>query len=230
MNIPVTIWRTKLRLRLSPPKWPSELSGIFDSLEKLLAWETLLWSDFMRLIIFTCTFLLSAMPSWAATWYVYDGNFDDGGSISGQFDYDFSTTTYSNISITSAAGSLRTGQSYSLIHPRYGADENDLELTDTAGSANDQSGASYLGIFFQVTGLPDTGGTFLDGFAREGTCSITQTNCSNIDDIRIGSFTYSTTPNEDTGATAVPRPASFPLLLAGLIGLIMGRRSRHRNV
>jgi hypothetical protein len=71
-------------------------------------------------------------------WNLVGVTFDDGGTASGSFVYDADTNTYSNISITTTAGSEFGGATYTLI--------NDIADAPTAS-----------GIYL-VTSLPATPG------------------------------------------------------------------------
>lgn len=56
--------------------------------------------------------LLAITNSVSALTWNLSGIFDDGGTLSGSFDYDEGTDTYSNPNITTAAGSALSGSTY----------------------------------------------------------------------------------------------------------------------
>ena len=165
---------------------------------------------------------LGATQAAAATWLFQSGALSDGGSITGQFDYDAATNTYSNVNITTTAGSRRSGASYDLVTGTLrGSSAYALQLVDT--TSTDVTGASYLGLIF-ASPLTDLGGTVFGGTDYgtngfyEGTCM--DATCANINNVRrVTSFEVSVAP--------VPLPAGLPLVLTGL-GALAALRLRRR--
>jgi hypothetical protein len=65
---------------------------------------------FLVLVIFSIS--AQAAP---VTWAVNNANFDDGGALTGQFDYDDVTDEYSNVSLNVSAGTLFDSAYYNLV-------------------------------------------------------------------------------------------------------------------
>ena len=104
--------------------------------------------------------------------YVLSGvTFSDGGTASGSFTFDAATNTYSNINITTTAGTSHAGSVYSVICPGCPAPtptEVSL-LTSTVFSANQ----SFLQLDFQrALGL---------GASSAGVSFISEANCASAD-------------------------------------------------
>ena len=72
-----------------------------------------------RAVLLTLFVAALSAPSVSANpilWNLVGVTFDDGGTASGSFVYDADTNTYSNISITTTAGSAFGGATYTLIN------------------------------------------------------------------------------------------------------------------
>jgi hypothetical protein len=65
--------------------------------------------NMVAVLLLLGTGLVQAEP---LTWYLQDVRFSDGGSASGSFDYDPESNTYSNVAVTTTAGSGIAGASY----------------------------------------------------------------------------------------------------------------------
>jgi hypothetical protein len=114
-----------------------------------------------------------ALPgsAWAvvAQWTLQGVVFDDGGTASGSFSFDTVTNTFSDINVTTTAGSARPGATYHFAHADFSFPF--LSVFLTVDGASDQTGLPLLELVF------DPG---LDHFAvqqlvspgsGEGTCA-----------------------------------------------------------
>jgi hypothetical protein len=88
-----------------------------------------------------------------------------GGTASGSFVYDATTNTYSNVNITTTAGTL-PGATYSFVAP---GPQNVFGLTVVTTSGANQTGNPGLQLQF-VGGLLAAGGAGIPVLLREGTC------------------------------------------------------------
>jgi hypothetical protein len=110
-----------------------------------------------------------AGPAAAATGTLVGITFDDGGTASGTFAYDAPTNTYSDINITTTAGSSRAGAVYTFVctDPCVGVTPSDAgALYLTTSSAADQSGLPGFALFFSSI---SSGVLAVDG--QEADCS-----------------------------------------------------------
>src|SRR5438270_11682743 len=65
--------------------------------------------------LLTLAMVLAASAAAAPILYSVSGTFTDGGTVTGSFAYDAATNTYSNVSITTTTGSVRTGATYHFV-------------------------------------------------------------------------------------------------------------------
>jgi len=78
----------------------------------------------MKSLITVCCFIVS-VNTFAApvTWTVHDAVFNNGATMTGQFDYDASTNTYSNISVQTSTYVAKDGDGYEIwnvdLNPSY---------------------------------------------------------------------------------------------------------------
>lgn len=160
----------------------------------------------------------SAATSHAApiTWSLAGVTFDDLGTATGTFVYDADTNTYSNINITTTAGSAESGAAYGQ---------------PTGGNATFIDMATSLPVVVNVTqrftmnfqaALTNAGGTVALAGGAESLCLAAgcgggPTGQQFLRTVTAGSVT--TVP-----PTAAPEPGTLLLLGAGAAGLIARTR------
>jgi hypothetical protein len=131
-----------------------------------------------RLVLCLALFLPFVCRAAPVTWSVR-GQFADGGSLSGTFVYDAATNLYSNVNVTTTAGSVRGGSTYQFV---CGQDvptctgvapsaNGVLNLTSAAGN---QAGLPGLALFFTPS-LASLGAVGLS--SQEATCA--NATCNN---------------------------------------------------
>ena len=149
----------------------------------------------------------SAIP---VRWTLTGVTFSDGGTASGSFIYDADTNTYSNISITTTAGTvLLTGATYGFIAPVV--PPSSLGFLTTQQNGGDLTGTRGMAPFFG-TALTNAGGS-ASVSAVEATCS--DAVCTSPVPPSRG-----TTAGTVTGAQVAPIPTlSFSML--ALLGLAL---------
>lgn len=162
------------------------------------------------------------------TWTLQDVVFTDGGSASGTFDFDTSTNTYSNISITTTGGTANAGSTYGVPDPANGGG-NATVLIAVASAMVDYTDTPFL-AFVWTSALTDLGGAVaidpLAYYTFESLCS--DVSCASVGGPSIPEYrrlvsgsaisTIISPPSE------VPLPAALPLFLAGLAGLGVAKR------
>ncbi|MEC9375100.1 MAG: hypothetical protein VYA80_01870 [Pseudomonadota bacterium] len=114
-------------------------------------------------------FLLSgAAQAITIEWTLNDVVFTDGGTASGSFFYDTDTSTYSNVSIATTTGSIRSGENYGNPAWAWGS----IGLAVTPLELSDYTGAPGLLLIFTGGPLIDPTATYglLSGYQAEGIC------------------------------------------------------------
>jgi hypothetical protein len=101
-----------------------------------------------RAVVGLCVFVAFCSAShqaWAAgiLWTLQGVQFDDGGTASGSFVYDPKTNTFSDINITTTAGTTRGAAAYGFIHP---VSDSNFAAFLTQDISSDQTGLPALGI------------------------------------------------------------------------------------
>jgi hypothetical protein len=115
-------------------------------------------------------FLLSGVAqAITIEWTLNDVVFTDGGTASGSFLYDTDTSTYSNVSIVTTAGSIRSGETYE--NPAWAWGNIGLAVTPVA--LPDYTGAPGLLLIFTGGPLTDPSATYnlLSGYQAESVCA-----------------------------------------------------------
>jgi hypothetical protein len=145
------------------------------------------------------------------TWTLNGVTFDDGGAASGSFVYDADTNTYSNVNITTTAGTVRTsGATYVAPSTALPSDANAL-VAQTSGGA--VSGEAFLQLVPDFS-LTNAGGTVaIARLQAERTCSNTPCTASGAPFREIRSGSIIGVP----AAVAVPTLSEWALILFGLV-------------
>jgi hypothetical protein len=180
---------------------------------------------FMLLLSLLLPFTASATP---IMWTLNDFEFNDGGSAIGSFVFDADTGVFSEVNITTTAGSTLSGDTYGFEGPY--ADRN-------SGSFGTSITADYtdqLNFFFDIDGYMSNAGGTLDVFGfnssaigdfgwGEGICG--DPKCGDYDDVLTSRYYLANSTPTITGATVdVPSPGTLPLLMLGLIATGLVRR------
>jgi hypothetical protein len=167
--------------------------------------------------------LFSALPlavlAGPLTWNLVGVTLSDGGSASGAFVFNADTVTFSAIHVTTTAGSLLGGTTYSFFcaSPCTGLPADSVEiLLLSASSSSDLTGDEAMRLTF-FPALTDAGGTAsltgLEAACSNSTCS-TPTGTERV--VSFGSV------------STVPEPSSA-LLFAACAALLGALGSRQRN-
>ncbi len=160
------------------------------------------------------TFLLSSAAASAGvlTWTITNGPFNvygDGG-MTGSFDYDADTDTYSNIHLSTNATS-QSGVPYTIF-----TEKGDYYFTAYATIPSDLNGVLFAELAFDNP-LTNDGGT--DAVAViENVCQ--DSTCSGHSTVSLGIYGTVEAPT----SSAAPEPAAVLLSGGGLAGLIWLRR------
>jgi hypothetical protein len=164
--------------------------------------------------------MMFAAPAQAApvTWNLQNWTFDDGGTASGSFVFDASTGVYSDVSVLSTNGTVRTGANYVLPDPA--SPGNATFAGWVTGLLPDFTGTPIIAVNW-ANALTDAGGAVAVDFAGLHA----EFACGNVP----CSFGMGPARNLITGAVTtaqVPLPATLPLV--GLALVILGAARRRR--
>lgn len=146
------------------------------------------------------------------TWTFHDAYFHDSGSLSGSFDFDADSSTFSNINLTTSGGSNHGGASYSSV----------VATLSTASSIAAVSVGSYIGVILSAP-MTNSGGSIgvLPVLSTEGV---------------MKKFFGKTIPLPKRflvkgklvadAAVSLPEPATLAMFSIGLLGIFSLRRRR----
>src|SRR6266849_1326784 len=122
----------------------------------------------IRVLVLLATMALSATTASAGTLtWTLTGVTSLGSTITGSFDFNANTTTYSDINITTSGGSIIPNFTWSQ-HASFGSFSCCLAMVDT--TAIDETGADVLNLGF-ASDLTNAGGTIPISFTQQGTCN-----------------------------------------------------------
>ena len=172
-------------------------------------------SRLLLLALMTAAALL--LPAVASadgvTWTLEGVTFNDGGGVSGSFNFNQNTTAYSAIDLVSTSGSILGGNTYTTQSSAFFSTATLLGVGPAQVIAGDYSNLTFLELFF-TNPLTNDGGTdpvyAVEIFCADATCSDQMK--------RDTSEGYVT-----TAPVAAPEPASLLLLLSGLFALLLFR-------
>jgi len=162
----------------------------------------------------------AAMGAWAApiTWNV-NGTFTDGGVLSGSFTFDADTNTIPTWSISVSGGNTAVFPDLTYVTGIIPAGFNNFLAPEEQFIFYDPNSTRLL-ILSSVAPLTNAGGSigmlgFVDNTNFSGECY----NCNPTRFlVRGGSFV--------SAATDTPEPATWSLMTAGGLFLLLGRRRR----
>jgi hypothetical protein len=171
--------------------------------------------------------LMAARPATAAltTWVFQGATFDDGGTLSGSFQFD-GVSTYSNINIVTTAGTHTNGAGGPLAAYTFtnagtyvgGNSQTSLEICTMSCNSPSSLGNESLVLYFgtSTTGAGLTGPSpvvifprYIDDFQWQGTGS--------------GIISRTITSGQ---VVAAPEPKTAVLLLLGIGAFLIGVRSK----
>jgi hypothetical protein len=157
------------------------------------------------------------LPSLASadgiTWTLEDVALNDGGFVTGAFNYNATTNSFSAIDLTSTSGSLLNGMNYTTLTPPFFSTSTLLGVGPATIPSGGYTGLTFLELFF-TNPLTNSGGTD-SVYAVETFCA--NSNCSTYTK-RTSTSGYVT-----TNPAAAPEPASLLLLVSGLLALFLSR-------
>jgi len=166
------------------------------------------------LLVGMILFVSGRVNAAAVSWELQDWVFNDGGTASGSFVFDADLNQYSNISIVTTDGSIRSGASYGIPNPD--SPGNSSVLIAVTELLSDLTGTPVLAAEFE-SNLTNAGGLVavaLGGFTFEGTCAGGRNfGCGVITGPLRRLISGSV-------ASVVPVPAAIWLFGAALIGLV----------
>lgn len=183
----------------------------------------------MKKIFIALSLSLIIAPAQGASiqWDLYNVQFDDGGTAYGSFFYDADTNDFSNIDVTTTAGStFTTDMHYELMNPSLTIDATGLHLTENGGTTEDIR-AFNINI---VAAMTNAGGAFYlhtppAPTAFEGVCSDNTIYCNSFKPNPSRSV-ISGWVSTSAELNPVPIPAAVWLFGSGLLSLIGAARRK----
>ena len=157
------------------------------------------------------------LPSLASadgiTWTLEGVTLNDTGTVTGTFNYNATTNSYSAIDISSTSGSALNGTLYSTLTPAFFSTSTLLGVGPATIPGGNYAGLTFLELFFTNL-LTNSGGTD-PVYAVEIYCA--NSNCtSQTERVSTGGTVIGTVPTSE--------PASLLLLASGLLALTLFRR------
>jgi len=173
-----------------------------------------------RNLILISAFALAALllPSLAAadgiTWTLQNVSLNDGGMVTGTFNYNATTNSYSALNVSTTLGTFLPGFTYNSLSNAFFSGSTLLGLGPNPINTSNFTGENFLELFF-TNPLTNAGGTD-SVYAVELLC--TNSNCSS------SSMRFALSGTVTTKPVATPEPATLLLLAAGLLTLLTFRR------
>lgn len=171
-----------------------------------------------RLVI-VAAFLLAVLliPSVASadgiSWTLNGVNLFDGGSVTGTFNYNATTNAYSAVNVSSTAGLLFAGASYSTLTDAINSGSTVLGLGQNPFYDGDLTGQTLLDLIF-TNPLTNAGGT--------DTVTAFEFICTNANCI-LPIMRFNLSGKVTTSPIGAPEPASLLLLASGLLAFFVLR-------
>ncbi len=150
------------------------------------------------------------------------GTFEDGGTITGSYSFDASTSTYSSVAVQTTEGSIRSGASYTLYDPCCAQDPGFLLFVTTTGNL---TGTPVLSAML-VGNMTNAGGTINLATAASGLSWFSEEDCVNSTCTGPVGATRRITSGY---VTTVPEPGTFIVALPlAAIALLIRKRNRNQ--
>ncbi|MGI9344444.1 MAG: PEP-CTERM sorting domain-containing protein [Gammaproteobacteria bacterium] len=163
--------------------------------------------------VVSAIFLLGSTSAQAMsmTWTFHDAYFHDRGSLSGSFDFDADSNTFSNINLTTTPGRRHDGATYSSV----------VEVLSTPLSIAATSAGNYIGVILSAP-MTNNGGSIgvMPVLSTEGV---------------MKKFFGKTIPLPKrflvkgklvADTVSLPEPATLALFSVGLLGIFSLRRRK----
>jgi hypothetical protein len=157
-----------------------------------------------------------AVPAKAVPiqWTFDNVTFNDGGTVTGSFVYDYTTLAISSINVQSTTGSAFGGATYTTGINAFPGGGGVVLATDQVSPSNDLAGENLLGLIlvFPVA-------------TTAGLSSLSESVCPLSGPCIQGTFTtLRTVTSGNLVGTVIPVPAALPLLVSGFAVLAAVRR------
>ncbi|WOI53827.1 VPLPA-CTERM sorting domain-containing protein [Parvularcula sp. LCG005] len=172
---------------------------------------------FFCALVLGITFLTAQASAAPMRWYLNNFVYDDGGTAFGYFDYDILANKFTTVNVTTTAGRVFNGATYSYAVPIYTVPNQLYFVTSASG---DLTGtpvfASILEADMAFSG--DAVSVELLYLFYEGICQSPSCGSDFTIQRQLVSGYISTNP--------VPLPAALPLFLIGLATVLSTARRR----
>ncbi len=180
----------------------------------------------MRRFLLAALLVPCAALATTVQWTISGATFDDGGTLTGSFTYDFTNNTISSISVTTTAGGGFPAATFTTLLPTIIVNPNYIPLLTAACTPSvDCTGMPALGLVFQAPITAAGGSVALDLAATQRTC--TNANCSSV--AVFSRFLKTGSVVGTILATGIPALSNSALMSLGLMLAAGGALLLRRN-